>query len=323
MRLLVLGGTVFLGRHVAAEALRRGHEVTLFHRGIHGTGLFEQAEHVLGDRAGDLGALRGRAWDIAVDTSGYEPSDVARSSALDIGHLVFVSSCNVYPGWPAEPVDEDSPVWTEGDDYGPKKAACERAAGAALHDRVAHVRAGALCGPHDNIFRMPWWVRRIAAGGDVVAPGDPDRTVQLLDARDLAAWMLDLAERGVAGAFNGTAPPGGTTMGEALTAAAEATGSDARLHWIADDVLEARGVEPWDELPLWIPAATGAGTWAIATDRAQAAGLRCRPIAETVADTWAWLRDGGEERLSTWRAALRPRGLTTQRERELLTAAAR
>jgi 2'-hydroxyisoflavone reductase len=112
-------------------------------------------------------------------------------------------------------------------------------------------------------------------------------------------------------------------MGQALTAAVEATGSDARLHWIADDVLEARGVEPWDELPLWIPAATGAGTWAIATDRAQAAGLRCRPIAETVADTWAWLRDGGEARLSTWRADHRPRGLTAERERELLAAAAR
>jgi nucleoside-diphosphate-sugar epimerase len=318
MRLLVLGGTVFLGRHVTAEALRRGHEVTLFHRGVHGAELFGEAEHVLGDRAGDLAALRGRAWDIAVDTSGYEPADVARSSALDIGHLVFVSTCNVYPAWPSEPVDEDSPVWTDGDDYGPKKAACERETDAALNGRVAHVRAGLLCGPHDNIFRLPWWVRRIAAGGDVVAPGDPDRTVQLIDARDLASWMLDLAERGVAGAFNGTAPPRQTTMDDALAAAVEATGSGARLRWIADDVLEAHGVEPWDELPLWIPQATGAGTWAVGTERAQAAGLRCRPVAETVADTWAWLRDGGEHELSEWRAEHRPRGLTPERERELL-----
>jgi 2'-hydroxyisoflavone reductase len=322
MRLLVLGGTVFLGRHVTAEALRRDHEVTLFHRGVHGKELFAEGEHVLCDRAGDLAALRGRSWDIAIDTSGYEPADVARSSALDIGHLVFVSSCNVYPAWPAEPVDEDSPVWTEGDDYGPKKAACERAADAALGGRVVHVRAGLLCGPHDNIFRVPWWVRRIAAGGDVVAPGDPDRTVQLLDARDLASWMLDLAERGVAGALNGTAPPGRTTMGEALSAAVQATSSSARLHWIADDVLEAHGVEPWDELPLWMPEATGAGTWAIATDRAQTAGLRCRATADTIADVAAWLRDGGEEALPGWRAALRPRGLTAERERELLAAAA-
>ncbi len=229
MRLLVLGGTVFLGRHVTAEALRRGHEVTVFHRGRHGADLFAEAEHVLGDRGGDLAPLRGRAWDAAIDTSGYEPADVGRSSALDLGHLVFVSSCNVYPAWPAEPVDEDSPVWTEGDDYGPLKAECERVAEAAMPGRVASVRAGLICGPHDNIFRLPWWVQRIAAGGDVVAPGNPDRTVQLVDARDLAAWMLDLAEQRIPGAFNGTAPPGRTTMREALEAAVQATGGRARL----------------------------------------------------------------------------------------------
>jgi 2'-hydroxyisoflavone reductase len=321
MRLLVLGGTVFLGRHVTAEALRRGHEVTLFHRGVHGTDLFGDAEHVLGDRAGDLAPLRERSWDIAIDTSGYEPDDVARSAALDVGHLVFVSTCNVYPAWPEQPVDEDSEVWTDGDDYGPKKAACERVAEAALPGRVASVRAGLICGPNDNIFRLPWWVRRIAAGGDVVAPGDPQRSVQLVDARDLASWMLDLAERRAGGVFNGTAPRGRTTFGEVLDAAVEATGSDARLHWIPDDVLEAHEVEAWSELPLWIPEASAAGTWGIGTERAQAAGLRCRPVAETVADTWAWLRDGGETELSDWRADHRPRGLSAEREGELLAAA--
>jgi nucleoside-diphosphate-sugar epimerase len=319
MRVLVLGGTVFLGRHVTAEALRRGHEVTLFHRGRHGAELFGEAEHVLGDRAGDLAGLRGREWDAAIDTSGYEPADVERSSALDLGHLVFVSTCNVYPAWPAEAVDEDSAVWTEGDGYGPLKAACERAAQAAMPGRVASVRAGLICGPYDNIFRLPWWVHRIAAGGDVVAPGDPDRTVQLVDARDLAGWMLDLAEQRVAGAFNATAPPGRTTMREVLEAAVEATGSDARLHWVPDDVLVAHEVQEWDELALWIAPATGAGTWAGGTERAQAAGLRCRPIAETVADTWAWLRDGGADALGDWRAENRPRGLSPERERELLS----
>jgi 2'-hydroxyisoflavone reductase len=321
MRLLVLGGTVFLGRHVAAEALRRGHEVTLLHRGLHGAELFPDAEHVLGDRAGDLAPLRGRAWDAAIDTSGYEPADVARSCALELGHLVFVSSCNVYPAWPEEPVDEDSPVWTEGDDYGPLKAECERVAEAAMPGGVASVRAGLICGPHDNIFRLPWWVQRIAAGCDVVAPGDPGRTVQLVDARDLAAWMLDLAERRIAGAFNGTAPLGRTTMREALDAAVEATGSGARLHWVPDDVLAAHEVEPWDELPLWIPHEAGAGTWAVGTGRAQAAGLRCRPVAETVADTWAWLRDGGADAIGDWRAENRPRGLSPERERALLRSA--
>jgi nucleoside-diphosphate-sugar epimerase len=320
MRLLVLGGTIFLGRHVTDEALRRGHEVTVFHRGRHGADLFPEAEHALGDRAGDLAPLRGREWDAAIDTSGYEPEDVARSSGLDLGHLVFVSTCNVYPGWPAEVVDEDTPVWTEGDDDGPKKAACERAAEAAMPGQVASVRAGLLCGPHDNVFRLPWWVRRIGAGGDVVAPGHAARTVQLIDARDLAAWMLDLAEQRVAGAFNGTAPAGPTTMGDVLEAAVEVTGSDARLHWLPDDVLLAHDVKPWDELPLWLPEAAGAGTWAVGTERAQAAGLRCRPVAETIADTWAWLRDGGEAQLPDWHADVRPRGLTPEREAELLAA---
>lgn len=318
MRLLVLGGTVFLGRHVSSEALRRGHEVAVFHRGRHGAELFPEAEHVLGDRAGDLAGLHGRQWDAAIDTSGYEPADVARSSALALGHLVFVSTCNVYPAWPAEAVDEDSAVWTEGDDYGPLKAACERAAEAAMPGRVASVRAGLICGPHDNIFRLPWWVQRIAAGGDVVAPGDPDRTVQLVDARDLARWMLDLAERRGAGTFNGTAPPGLATMSEVLEAAVEATGSDARLHWVPDDVLVAHEVQEWDELALWISPTTGAGTWAVGTERAQAAGLRCRPIAETVADTWAWLRDGGADAMGDWRAENRPSGLSPARERALL-----
>jgi nucleoside-diphosphate-sugar epimerase len=320
MRLLVLGGTVFLGRHVAAEALARGHDVTLFHRGLHGADLFPDAEHVLGDRAGDLAPLGGRAWDAAIDTSGYEPAEVARSSALDVGHLVFVSSCNVYPAWPEEPVDEGSRVWTEGDDYGPLKAECERIAEAAMPGRVASVRAGLICGPHDNIFRLPWWIRRIAAGGDVVAPGDPARPVQLVDARDLATWMVDMAEQRVAGAFNGTAPAGRTTMGEALDAAVHVTGGGARLHWIPDEVLVAHDVEPWDELPLWIPVASGAGTWAVGTERAQAAGLRCRAVADTIADTWAWLRDGGAEDMGDWRAENRPRGLSAERERELLAA---
>src|SRR3954454_11160406 len=175
MRLLILGGTVFLGRHVAAEGLARGHEVTVFHRGRHGNELFAgEAEHLIGDRGSDLSALEGRSWAAAVDTSGYRPDDVAASSALlaDAGveHLAFVSTCNVYPGWPAEPVSEDSPVWTEGDDYGPNKAASERAAEAALPGRVAALRAGLLVVPHDNVFRLPWWVRRVARGCEVPAP---------------------------------------------------------------------------------------------------------------------------------------------------------
>jgi len=331
MRVLVLGGTIFLGRHVAAEALARGHEVTLFHRGRHGADLFPDAEHLTGDRAGDardLRALEGRSWDVAVDTSGYHPADVAASSALlaaaGVRHLSFVSTCNVYPAWPGEVVTEDSPVWTEGDDYGERKAASEREAEAALPGRVATLRAGLLCGPHDNVFRLPWWVARIARGGEVLAPGDPERTVQLIDARDLAAFMLDLGEAGTPGAFNATAPAGRTTMREVLEAAVAATGSDARLSWVPDEALQAAGVEAWTEVPLWLPEAEAPGTFRIDASRAEAAGLRCRPVAETVADVWAWLRAGGADvEGDGWLSEHAATGLLPERERDVLAGLAR
>jgi nucleoside-diphosphate-sugar epimerase len=319
VRILILGGTVFLGRHVVDAALARGHDVTVFTRGVHAVPA--GVEHRIGDRAGDLSALERGEWDAVVDTSGYEADHVRRlaeSLGDRIGHYVFVSSCNVYPAWPEEPVDEDSPVWESGDDYGQQKALSETALEAALPGRVATVRAGLICGPYDNVFRLPWWVRRIARGGRVPAPGVPDRSVQLVDARDLAAFMLDLGERRIAGAFNGTAPPGEQTMGEVLDAAVAATGSGAELVWLDDERLQALAVEPWMELPLWLPAAAFPGTWQIGTERAQAAGLRCRPVAQTVADVWAWLRDGGESELDEWRSEHRPPPMNEAREHSLL-----
>jgi nucleoside-diphosphate-sugar epimerase len=316
MRILVLGGTVFLGRHVVDAALARGHEVTVFTRGMHPVP--DGVEHRVGDRAGDLSALDRGEWDTVVDTSGFEAEHVGRLAerlADRVGHYVFVSSVNVYPAWPEEPVDEDSPVWESGDDYGAQKALSEKALESAMPGRVATVRAGLICGPYDNVFRLPWWVRRIAQGGRVPAPGSPDRVVQLVDARDLAEWMLDLR---VAGPFNGTAPAGRQTMGEVLDAAVAATGSGAELVWVDDQRLQALDVEPWMDLPLWLPEAEFPGTWAVGTERAQAAGLRCRPIAETVADVAAWLRAGGESELDEWRSEHRPRPMTEERERALL-----
>jgi nucleoside-diphosphate-sugar epimerase len=320
MRILVLGGTVFLGRHVVAEALARGDAVTVFTRGVHPVP--DGVEHRVGDRAGDVSALERGEWDAVVDTSGYEAEHVGRLCELladRIGHYVFVSSCNVYPAWPEEHVDEDSAVWeTDDADYGPQKAASERAAEAALPGRFATVRAGLICGPHDNVFRLPWWVRRIAAGGRVPAPGDPDRPVQLVDARDLATFLLDLAEQRIAGAFNGTAPAGEQAMGEVLDAAVAATGSDGELVWIPDAKLQAAEVDAWVELPLWLPAAEYPGTWTVGTERAQAAGLRCRPVADTIADVCAWLRDGGEAELDEWRSEHRPPPMSSAREHMLL-----
>jgi len=306
MRILVLGGTVFLGRHVVDAALARGHELTLYTRGLHGE-IPEGVEHVTGDRADVTPLLDGR-WDAAVDTSGYDPAHVRASSALDAGHYVFVSSCNAYPDWPDKPVDEDSPTWDSGEGYGPDKAACER----EVLPAGAVVRAGLIVGPHDNVFRLPWWVRRIREGGPVPAPGRPDLPLQVIDARDLAAFLLDLAEQRVSGAFNGTAPIGQTTMGELLAAAGE-----AELRWIGDEQLEAAGVEPWIELPLWLPE-RHAGTWRIGSARAQAAGLRCRPVAETVEDIATWLENGGEVELDDWRSEHRPPRMTAEREAALV-----
>jgi len=306
MRILVLGGTVFLGRHVVNEALQRGHEVTIYSRGLHGTP-HPDVEHVVGDRA-DLTPLQGREWDATIDTSGYDAETVGASARLDGGHYVFVSTCNVYPDWPDKPVDEDSPVHQEGTGYGEDKAHAER----VLPESSATVRAGLIVGPHDNVFRLPWWVKRIALGGTVPAPGDPERSMQIIDARDLSNFLLDLAETRTSGAFNGTAPIGQTTFREILEAA-----GDADLRWIPDEQLEAAGVEPWMELPLWLPA-TYEGTWAIGTEKAQRAGLTTRPVAETVRDVRAWLEHGGERELQDWRAEHRPKPMSAEREATLI-----
>src|SRR4051794_6849105 len=307
MRLLILGGTVFLGRHVVGAALARGHDVTIFTRGRHGTGP-DAVEHIAGDRA-DVTPLQGRTWDAAIDTSGYDPAQVDASSALDAGHYVFVSSCNAYPDWPDRPVDEDSPTWEDGEGYGPDKAAAERH---VLARGGAVVRAGLIVGPHDNVFRLPWWVRRVREGGAIPAPGRPDRPLQIIDARDLAAFLLDLAEQRTPGAFNGTAPIGQTTMKELLRAA----DPQADLRWIPEDQLEQAGVEPWMEFPLWLPE-RHAGTWNVGTVKAQAAGLRTRPVQETVDDIARWLQNGGEAELDEWRSEHRPPRMSREREAAL------
>jgi nucleoside-diphosphate-sugar epimerase len=331
MRLLVLGGTVFLGRHVVAAALAAGHDVTLLHRGRHGRGLFAgEAEHVLGDRADPdlLARVAARSWDGVVDTCAYVPQ-AARVAwdalAATDAHLVLVTSCNVYPGWPEQVVpDEDAPVWQEAEptEYGPQKAACERAAEAALGpDRVLSARAGLIVGPHDAVFRLPWWVRRMAAGGDVPVPGRPDAPLQAVDARDLAAWMVAQAQARSSGPVNATAPAGTQTARHLYEAAAAVTQAGARPVWIPDAVLEAHGAVGWDEVPLWLPERGFPGTYAVGSARAQAMGLICRPLGETIADVWDWLRAGGEEELGEWSAHNRPRGLTPEREAELLAAA--
>jgi 2'-hydroxyisoflavone reductase len=321
MRLLVIGGTVFLGRAVVAAALARGHAVTIFHRGVHNPDLFPEAEHLLGDRTRDLSALRGRDWDAVIDTCGFEPEHVGAAAELladRVAHYGFVSSGSVYPGWGEVPVTEDSPVFESDErEYGQLKAACERAAEEAMPGRVLAARAGVIVGPHENVGRLPRWLHRLAEGGDVLAPGPPDAPIQLIDARDLAAWMLDMAAAGRAGAYNAIAPPGSASWGELLEAARAVTGGRAELRWADPAWVEARVEEPWTELPLW-PIPSLPGLYGMAGARAAAAGLAPRPLGETVADTWAWLGAGGT--LDDWRAEVRASGLSGEAERELLAA---
>ena len=318
MRLLIIGGTVFVGRHVAEGALARGHAVTVFHRGRHGRAP-EGAETLIGDRTSDLSALEGREWDAVIDTCGFAPEDVALTAgalADRAGHYGFVSSGSAYADWPHAPVSEDSPVFESDErEYGPLKAACERAAEAAMPGRVLVARAGVIVGPHENIGRLPWWLRRLAQGGETLAPGPPEAELQLIDARDLAAWMLDMAEAGGTGAYNAIAQPGSATWGELLAHAREVTGGGAELRWVAPELIEARVEEPWEALPLW-PIPSLPGLYGMSAQRAARAGLTPRPLRETVADTWAWLAAGGE--LDPWRSELRAGGLSPEAERALL-----
>jgi 2'-hydroxyisoflavone reductase len=332
MRLLILGGTLFVGRHLAEQALERGHSVSLFHRGRTNAGLFPEAEHLIGDRDGDLAALRAGSWDAAIDTSGYVPRVVAASSAAladRVEHLTFVSSISVY-ATRAAGTDESAAVGvledpsTEevtGDSYGPLKALCETAAETAMPGRVLNVRPCIIVGPHDPTERFTWWVRRMARGGDVLAPGSSSAPVQVIDVRDLAAWMLDMAEARTTGVFNTADSLDMSAMLEACRAAA---GGDARLVWVDDETLMAAGVEPFVDLPFWIPDGEDQGFMQTDARRAVAAGLRFRPLEATARDTLAWAREVPDGRPAESDSPLPPApGIAPEREAELLRDAPR
>ena len=295
MRLLILGGTAFLGRELVVAALAAGHELTLFTRGHTNPGLFRGVEssgveHLLGDRESDLSPLRGREFDAVVDTSGYLPSVVRASAELLAGHAcryLFVSTISVY---------EDAPVLTEetpnrrpddpesrdlNRDYGGLKKLCEEAVEKAFPDGSIVVRPGLIVGAHDYSGRFGYWPRRVARGGEVLAPGRPETHVWLIDVRDLAEWTIRLLEDGATGVFNAAGPPSPLTMGELLGACRTSSGSDARFTWVEDAFLVERGIVPYTELPLWIPGGDDAYP-AIDTSRARAAGLTFRSIGDTI-----------------------------------------
>jgi 2'-hydroxyisoflavone reductase len=296
VRLLVLGGTLFVGRAVVEAALERGHDVTLFHRGETGTGLFPEVERVLGDRDGGLDGLAGRAFDGVVDTSGYVPRVVARSceALADAGRYCFISSVSAYDA-DTESFDEEAgATWADPDSedvsqyYGELKAACERVVRERFGARAFVVRPGLIVGPHDPTDRFTYWMRRFDRGGDVLVPAPPERLIQVIDVRDLGAWLVRGLEDGLAGTFNACGDP--LPFGAVVEASATAAANDARAVWVDEQLLLDEGVEPYVELPLWIPSSERTFFGETPNARAKGAGLELRPIAETVRDTLAWAR---------------------------------
>jgi 2'-hydroxyisoflavone reductase len=327
MDVLVIGGGIFLGRAMVAEALARGDRVAVFNRGRSGPTPVG-AEQIVGDRtvAADLEQLRGRRFDLVVDTSGYVPADVgpgAEILAPSCGHYAFVSSINAFPEWPQradyqaagthdgdpDATRDDVPDgYTAAQSYGWLKVGCERAVARAFgENRTTVLRAGCIVGPHDSaVGRLPWWIARVARGGEVLVPGAPDDDVALIDARDLAAFAL----RAVPSVFETAGPSGRDTRGDLLSACCDVTGSAATFTYVGDEWPVEQGVAPWTELPLWAPGAPG--VFAQDAGAAIAAGLTWRPLRHTVADTWAGQR--GIE----WHPADVTPGLAADRERALL-----
>lgn len=333
VRILILGGSRFLGRAFAAEALDAGHDVTVFNRGRSGPDL-PGVTAIRGDRenpaALDRLVAEGTAaepWDAVVDTSGYVPKIVGEGAAAlagAAGAYLFISSASAFADFPARPLSAASPLFdcpadaTEGE-YGPLKAGCERAIRANFPGRVLIHYPGIILGPHETSGRLTWWLSRIARGGEVLAPGDPRREIQLIDARDIARFGLHCLETGSTQPFLLAGPKGHTTFGDWLAACAQTTGSDARFVWAPDDVLTGHEVQVWSGLPLWSPeGGEAAAVWDKDCAPALAAGLVCRPIEETVRDTWAWLKDAPS--LADEDGRIAGHGLSPNDEQRILAA---
>jgi len=327
MRLLVLGGTHHVGRAVVETAVARGDDVTTLNRGL--TGHQPAGARALHadrtDPAALSSALGGGSWDAVIDTWSGAPRVVAGAATMlagRAGHYGYVSSESVYRSFSVPGADESAPVVDanpasdDSDDYQAAKRGGELAAVAAFGDRALLARAGLILGPYEIVGRMPWWLRRLERGGEVLAPGPPDLPLQYIDCRDLAAWMISAAERGVGGAFNTVSRRGHATMATLLEAARDVTRSDATLVWVPPEVIEAAGIQPWTELPVWAPP-TGeyAGLHDSDVSAAYAAGLTCRPVTETVADTWRWLQAEGDP---PSRPGLPEHGLSPDTERRVL-----
>jgi 2'-hydroxyisoflavone reductase len=320
VRLLVLGGTAFLGRALVESALERGHEVTLFNRGRTNPELFPEAERLRGDRNEDLSALEGREWDAVVDVATFLPRAVrlATEALRDrVDRYVFVSSISAYADF-STPASEDSPLAqlenpeSESiEDYGPLKAECERLVQEAFGERALVVRPGLIVGPHDPTDRFTYWPRRVAEGGRMLAPAPPDQPVQFIDVRDLGEWIVAAIEAGRSGVYNVTGEP---TTFEALLDECMRVSGDVEIVWVPPERLVEADVGEWMELPLWIVTPEFAAMQSTDVSKALRDGLRFRPLEETIRDTLAW----DAERTTPRAEGV---GLTAERERELLANA--
>lgn len=315
LRILILGGTRFIGLHMTSLALQRGHQLTFFNRGKTHTDKFPEIERIKGDRNGEIEGLKGREWDAVIDNSGYVPRHVKLSAELlaaQVKQYVFTSSISVYPNF-SVPRDESSPVGklpdetietVDGETYGPLKALCEQAAERAMPGRTCVIRPGLIVGPDDNTDRFTYWPARAARGGEFIAPGSPQDPFQVIDARDLAAFVINAIENGHNGTYNLVSNANEFRFGELTDACIATAGKLAkpadkpRAVYLPAEFLEAQKVEPWSEMPVWLPAKGDEAAFAGTSNRAAVAkGLRITPLRKTVNDTLAWhLARPAEER---------------------------
>jgi 2'-hydroxyisoflavone reductase len=325
MKILILGGTVFLGYHLVQSATKAGHDITIFTRGKTNPDLFPEVEKLVGDRDGDLTALVGRRWDAVIDTSGYIPRVVRDSVNLladATDHYTFISSISVYRDFLKPGVHELSPT-SELEDlssedvsvaYGELKALCEQEVQSGMPDRALLIRPGLIVGPRDPTDRFTYWPARISKGGSVLAPGNPDANLQFIDVRDLADWIIRMVEAHQIGVYNATGPDYMLTMQSFLEQCREVSGSNAHFTWVDNEFLLQQGAGPWIELPLWIPGVgeTEKVTYMLSAyvEKAIAAGLTFRPLREIIQDTLEW----DLTRLNSSRKA----GMALDREARLL-----
>lgn len=327
--LLVLGGSGFVGRAAVEEGGARGWDVATFNRG-HRPTLDPRVTALRGDRLepGTLSPLAERRWDLVLDTWSGAPRATRDSAGLLAGradHYVYISSGSVYAPPPPIGVKETAATVAaspdaESGDYPELKRGSELAVAAAFGEHALILRPGLILGPYEDVGRLPWWLTRMARGGDVLAPGPADLPLQYIDARDLVRFAFDAAGAGHRGPLNAVSPRGHATMGSLLDACVAVAGAiDTRLRWVSADAVLDAGIAPWTELPIWIPPEHEyAAMHGADVSRAHAAGLRCRPLAQTVADTWAWLRAlGGPPPLRPDRPAP---GLAPDRERAVLAS---